>query len=108
MEKAVKDFPSSTPERHKEILSILLNHGSHDYDIQAATLSMLKKHGTLYAGALKKYEGSYLFFERLSGTKYSPNNPHVLRALAKCKSEGYLFREEYLIENYLQYAGSMD
>jgi hypothetical protein len=106
MEKAVKDFPSSTPERHKEILHILENHGSHDYEVQAATLSMLKKHGNLYAGALKKYEGSYLFFERLSGTKYSESNPHVQRALEKCKSDGLLFREEYLVENYLQWAGS--
>lgn len=106
MEQMVKEL-SGLPsgERHKEVQHILNNKGSHDYEVQAAILSMLKKHGTLYVGALKPMEGSFAYFERLSGTKYSKSNPHVQRALKACHEQGILFREEFLIENYLQYIG---
>lgn len=107
MEGMIKDL-SALPsgERQTEVYNILRNHGSHDYEIQAAIIAMLKKHGNLYVGGpLKGLEGSFLFFERLSGTKYSPNNPHVVRALKACKDKGILFREEFLIENYLQFIG---
>ena len=33
-----------TPMRHKRTRDILNNHGSHDYEIHAAMISMLKKH----------------------------------------------------------------
>ncbi len=66
---------------------------------------MLKKHGNLYVGSLREYEGTFIYFERLSGTKYSPDNPHVQRAMKASKEKGILFREEFLIENYLQFIG---
>lgn len=82
MEKMVKELTTlPAGERQTEVKHILENKGSHDYEIQAAILSMLKKHGTLYPGSLKPLEGSFAYFERLSGTKYGPNNPHVQRAL---------------------------
>lgn len=82
MEKMVKELTTlPAGERQTEVRHILENKGSHDYEIQAAILSMLKKHGTLYPGSLKPLEGSFAYFERLSGTKYGPNNPHVQRAL---------------------------
>lgn len=86
MEKMVKDFTSlPAGERQTEVKHILENKGSHDYEVQAAILSMLKKHGTLYTGSLRPLEGSFIYFERLSGTKYGPNNPHVQRVLKICK-----------------------
>lgn len=106
MEKMVKELSSlPSAERQTEVKHILENKGSHDYEIQAAILSMLKKHGNLYVGSLKSLEGSFAYFERLSGTKYGPNNEHVQRALKACKEKGILFREEFLIENYLQHVG---
>ena len=38
----------STGDREKEVKDILRTHGSHDYEIQAAALAMLQKHGALY------------------------------------------------------------
>ena len=51
MEEMVKDL-SGLPsgERQEEVKHILLNKGSHGYEIQAAILAMLKKHGNLYVG----------------------------------------------------------
>jgi hypothetical protein len=106
MEQSVKDLSVlSAGDRQKEVREVLDNHGSHDYEIQAAILAMLKKHGTLYPGTLRDLDGSFAYFERLSGTKYGPNNPHVERALVVCKERGILFREEFLIENYLFFSG---
>lgn len=51
MEEMIKDL-SGLPsgERQDNVLLILKNHGSHDYEIQAAIIAMLKKHGNLYVG----------------------------------------------------------
>lgn len=109
MEEMIKDL-SGLPsgERQVEVKHILENKGSHDYEIQAAIITMLKKHGTLYVGKLGLLEGSFIYFERLSGTKYGPNNPYVQKALKACKDKGILFREEFLIENYLQGIGQKE
>jgi len=53
----------SGPDRQEEVMHILSNKGSHDYEIQAATMAMLQKHGTLYVGNLKVWQGSFIFFE---------------------------------------------
>lgn len=52
MEEMIKDL-SGLPsgERQTEVKHILENHGSHDYEIQAAIIAMLKKHGNLYVGS---------------------------------------------------------
>lgn len=108
MEKMVKDLMQlSSADRQKDVLHILQNKGSHDYEVQASIFSMLKKHGTLYVGALRPFEGSFIYFERLSGTKYSPTNIHVQRAMKVCKEKDFPLplREEFLIENYLQFMG---
>lgn len=108
MEKMVKELMGlSSTDRQEEVIHILQNKGSHDYEVQASIFSMLKKHGTLYVGALRKFEGSFIYFERLSGTKYSPENPHVQRAMKVCKEKDFPLplREEFLIENYLQFMG---
>ena len=101
-------------ERFKEVEHILLNKGSHDYEIHAATIAMLQKHGNLYAGEMKKFQGSFLYFERLAGIKYSPhlqigtgeNAFKVQSYMDTCIRTGEPFREEGLIQHYLRWAGS--
>ena len=39
----------ATPERHASIRSSLLNEGTHDYDHWTNAISMIQKHGNLYA-----------------------------------------------------------
>ncbi len=39
----------ASPDRQIAILTSLLNNGTHDYDHWTNALSMLEKHGTLYA-----------------------------------------------------------
>jgi hypothetical protein len=56
-----------TPDRHKSIRTSLLNNGTHDYDHWTNALSMLEKHGNLYAGDLQDLEGSWIFFKRIAG-----------------------------------------
>ena len=51
---AFKGMPSK--ERHEEVKHILENKGSHDYEIHAAAIAMLQKHGTLYVGKLKEFQ----------------------------------------------------
>lgn len=67
---------------------------------------MLQKHGTLYAGNMRKYQGTFFFFERLSGMKYSPNLPIVQKCMKICAENGEPFREEILIQDYLRWLGS--
>lgn len=45
-----------TPDRQKSIRASLLNNGTHDYDHWTNALSMLEKHGNLYAGGLQDLE----------------------------------------------------
>jgi len=81
IEELIKEWGDlSMGERSKEVAHILANPKSHDYEVQAAVLVMLKKHGSLYVGgSLMKYEGSFKFFERITGQKYDPNSPLVKR-----------------------------
>ncbi len=58
----------SSPKRHEQALRYLKNEGSHDYEIIAAALSLLEKHGNLYPGVLAKYEKDWLFYARMPGT----------------------------------------
>lgn len=58
----------SSPKRHEQALRYLKNAGSHDYEIIAAALSLLEKHGNLYPGVLAKYEKDWLFYARMPGT----------------------------------------
>lgn len=84
MVKELTDLP--TAERAREVEHILQNNGSHDYEIQAAVLAMLKKSGALYVGsALQKYQGTFIFFERITGQKYDPNSPLVKRLMEAVK-----------------------
>lgn len=45
-----------TPDRQKSVRASLLNDGTHDYDHWTNALSMLEKHGNLYAGGLQDLE----------------------------------------------------
>lgn len=58
----------ASPKRHEQALRYLKNAGSHDYEIIAAALSLLEKHGNLYPGVLAKYEKDWLFYARMPGT----------------------------------------
>lgn len=104
----LKGLPS--PERHEEVEHILITKGSHDYEIQACVIAMLHKHGNLYAGTMKKYQGSFLYFERLSGCEYSPDL--VIKdgnsEFPVAKWIGSPPREEHLIQMYLKWLGSKD
>lgn len=62
----LNSFPS--PKRHEQALRYLKNKGAHDYEIIAAALSLLEKHGSLYPGALARHEKDWLFFSRMPGT----------------------------------------
>lgn len=53
-------FPS--PKRHEQVLSYLENGGTHEYELIAGILSLLEKHGNLYPGKLKEFEGQFRFF----------------------------------------------
>lgn len=58
----------SSAKRQEQALRYLKNKGSHDYEIIAAALSLLEKHGNLYPGALTKHEKDWLFFSRMPGS----------------------------------------
>jgi hypothetical protein len=95
----------SGPDRQAEVMHILQTKGSHDYEIQAATIAMLQKHGALYVGKLRKWEGSFIYFERISGQKYSENLPAVQSYRKRCDQTGEPFTEEGLIISYIKKAG---
>ncbi len=57
----------SSPDRQKSIRASLLNDGTHDYDHWTNALSMIEKHGHLYAGGLQDLEGSWIYFRRIAG-----------------------------------------
>ena len=58
----------SSAKRQEQALRYLKNKGAHDYEVIAAALSLLEKHGNLYPGALAKYEKDWLFFSRMPGS----------------------------------------
>ena len=58
----------SSPKRHEQALRYLKDEGARDYEIIAATLSLLEKHGNLYPGVLAKYEKDWLFYARMPGS----------------------------------------
>lgn len=107
MEELIKEWSLlSTGDRSKEVYHILSNPKSHDYEVQAAVFTMLKKHGTLYVGeSLLKYQGSFKFFERITGEKYNPNSDLVKSLVAKAEKEGVPPREELLIQYHLKNLG---
>lgn len=71
-------------------------------------MAMLQKHGALYVGKLQKWEGSFIYFERLSGQKYSANLPAVQNYRKRCDQTGEPFTEEGLIISYIKKAGEND
>ncbi len=95
----------SGAERQAKVRDVLANHGSHDYEIQAVTIGMLQKHGALYVGKLKNWEGGFIYFERLSGLKYSKNLPVVQEYMKRCDDMGEPFTEEGLIIFHIKAAG---
>lgn len=92
----------SATERQEEVMHILSTVGTHDYEVQAATMAILQSHGSLYVGDLKKWEGSFIFFERISGMKYSPNLEIVRKYKKYCLDKEEPFTEEGLIISYLK------
>lgn len=58
----------SSAKRQEQALRYLKNKGSHDYEVIAAALSLLEKHGNLYPGLLAKHEKDWLFFSRMPGS----------------------------------------
>lgn len=58
----------SSPKRHEQALRYLKDKGAHDYEIIAAALSLLEKHGSLYPGILAKHEKDWFFFSRMPGS----------------------------------------
>lgn len=107
MDKMVKDL-SDMPawERQKEVIHILENKGSHDYEVQAAVLAMLQKHGRLYVWALQKYEGSFIFFERITGVKYDPNSAVTRNVTKEAERRGIPLREEAMIQFHVHWLWS--
>lgn len=98
-----------TGERATEVAHILSNPHSHDYEIQAAALAMLKKSGTLYASKeLLPYQGSFKFFERITGQKYDPKSDLVKMLVARADKAGVPPREEFLIQSYFHVYGGKD
>ena len=98
MQEMVDEFKKmSATERQEEVKHILSTLGTHDYEVQAATMAMLQSHGSLYVGELKKWEGSFIFFERISGMKYSENLETVRKYREHCLSKDEPFTEEGLI-----------
>ncbi len=95
----------SGADRQKNVMAILSNHGSHDYEIQAATIAMLQKHGALYVGKLKPWERSFIYFERISGLKYSKNLKVVQKYMERCDEMGEPFTEEGLIIYHIKAEG---
>lgn len=106
MDKMVKDL-SDMPakERQKEVIHILKNKGSHDYEVQAAVLAMLQKHGRLYVWLLQEYEGSHIFFERITGVKYDPNSTVTKRVTKEAERRGIPLREEFMIQAHVHWLG---
>lgn len=98
----------SGPDRQEEVMHILSSKGSHDYEIQAATMAMLQKHGALYVGKLKIWERSFIYFERISGLKYSKNLEVVQKYMKRCDKMGEPFTEEGLIIFYIKAEGEQD
>ncbi|NDK19480.1 hypothetical protein GW819_01425 [Candidatus Gracilibacteria bacterium] len=92
-----------TPMRHKRTRDILNNHGSHDYEIHAAMISMLKKHGGLYAGGLKDLEGTYAWYKALGG---KPNDTFMMKTKENLTRKNEPFREETLLREWLKHLGS--
>jgi hypothetical protein len=68
-------------------------------------MAMLQKHGALYVGKLKKWEGSFVYFERISGLKFSENLEAVKKYRERCDLTDEPFTEEGLIISYIKTAG---
>jgi hypothetical protein len=105
-ERLKKLAAMATPLRHKSIRSSLLNNGTHDYDHWTNALSMLEKHGNLYAGGLQDLEGSWIFFKRIANI---PLNADVnqyeafQKAVEANRGRGIdNITEEAVIESYMQ------
>lgn len=93
-------------ERQKEVEHILGSHGSHDYEVQAAAIAMLQKHGALYVGnKIQPLQGSFIFFERLFNVKFSENLEYVQKYRDRCDQTGEPFTEEGLIITSMKSAG---
>lgn len=95
-----------TPDRHRSIRASLLNNGTHDYDHWTNALSMLEKHGNLYAGGLQDLEGSWIFFKRIAGIPLSANvNDYAefQSAVENIQKKGIdNITEEAVIEEYMK------
>ncbi|MDP2103920.1 MAG: hypothetical protein Q8K26_03300, partial [Candidatus Gracilibacteria bacterium] len=91
--------------RQDRIKSILTNHGSHDYEVIAGITAMLQKHGNLYVGQLKEYEGTFAWYKALGG---STNDGFMMKIKQDCLKKGEPFSEEVLIREYLKTLGGPD
>lgn len=94
-----------TPLRHRRIRGIIMNHGSHDYEVHAAIISMLGKHGNLHAGGLKDLEGTYIWYTALGG---KPNDRFMMETKENLAKKNEPFREEALIREWLKYKSSKE
>lgn len=91
--------------RQDRIKSILTNHGSHDYEVIAGITAMLQKHGTLYTGELKAFEGTFAWYKALWG---GTNDGFMMKIKQDCLKKGEPFSEEVLIREYLKALGWKD
>ncbi len=105
-ERMKKLSEMATPLRHKTIRASVLNNGTHDYDHWTNALSMMEKHGHLYAGGLQDLEGSWIFFKRIANI---PLNADVnqyeafQQAVEDNRKRGIdNITEEAVIEAYMQ------
>lgn len=95
-----------SPNRQESILASLLNNGTHDYDHWTNALSMIEKHGTLYAGKLQHLEGSWIFFKRIADIPLKANvqdYSSFQEVVARIRSSGIdNITEEAVIEEYMK------
>lgn len=101
LEEDIEHLNSLNPprERQKQIKTWLFDKASSHNEIIASICSMLEKHGCLYSGVLKEYEGKWLFFSRLPGNKAEKE---AFRADLEKKYEGREITEEFVIHEWLK------
>lgn len=98
-----------TPDRQKSIRASLLNNGTHDYDHWTNALSMIEKHGNLYAGGLADLEGTWIFFKRIAGIPLNVDvnqSTEFQRITTSIRGKGIdNVTEEAVIEEYMKTYG---
>ncbi|MDD3119806.1 MAG: hypothetical protein PHF46_00145 [Candidatus Gracilibacteria bacterium] len=97
----------SRKERMIAIKSILTCKQSKPYEIVAAMMACLKKHGTLYPDEMREYEGSLAWTRALMRSSNDNREPKSLAQYGSYWKKEYQenreaqFREEDLIDEYL-------